>query len=424
MKKDFYLRYDIVTQKLWHNGSAVRRFDHITCSGERLTFEQTAFGLVWHVPFFLVDNIFYFRKDNSIFFGRHLDLFRTQTEPDQTANEMLKKHGFLPHARTQLTGVSIICSYLTYRLDSKGIKITQCFPNFDTSDNYSVDDLMEVFRSAFLKQIERVNRTSWVLPLSGGMDSRLLLSLALEHKDIDLKLFTVGTHRCGDVKVAKSIANSLGLSGKHYILQLEDVTRFDVLKNYSACDYLLPLDRILIKPLGCFFEPSAVLSGLYGDVIFADNIQETKSYSDYYQSEGFKVFDSQDQQIVEAYDDLPNLTKLQRIVLRCQKLTRQSFPISPDFDFIIPFVDPQVVIAASNICSPRIYQNIVSRHMNPKLRPFIHQSTLSYFTHPNWLRKAERKTFKLLRHPLRLPYFDNEYLKSVGISLNETPQLD
>ena len=424
MKKDFNLRYDIVTQKLWNNGQALRRFEHITCSGERLTFELTASGLTWHVPFFLVDNIFYFRKDNSIFFGRHLDQFRSHAEPDQTANEMLREHGFLPHARTQLTGVSIVCSYLTYRVNSKGLEIMPCFPHYGTSDEYSVDDLMDVFRAAFLKQIERVNRTSWVLPLSGGMDSRLLLSIALEHKDIDLKLFTVGTHRSGDVKVAKSIASSLGLSGKHHILHLEDVTRCDVLQNYSACDYLLPLDRILIKPLGCFFEPSAVLSGLYGDVIFADNIQEKKSYSNYYQSEGFKVFDSQDQKIVQAYDDLPNLPKLQRIALRCQKLTRQSFPISPDFDFVTPFVDPQVVIAASNISSPRIYQNIVSRHMNPKLRPFIHQSTLSYFTHPNWLRTAERKFFKLLGHPVRLPYFDNRYLESVGISSNETPQLD
>lgn len=424
MKQDFFLVYDTVTKELWHEGNAVGRFDHLTCSGERLTFELTASGLEWHVPFLLLDNIFYFQKDNLIYFGRHLDQFRCHTEPDHNANALLKMHGFLPHARTQLTGVSIVCSYLNYRVDSNGIKITPCFPYYGTSEKCSVDDLMDVFRAAFLKQIERVNQTSWVLPLSGGMDSRLLLSIALEHKDIDLKLFTVGTHRSGDVKVAKSIASSLGLSRKHYILHLEDVTRNDVLQNYCACDYLLPLDRILIKPFGHFFEPSVVLSGLYGDVIFADNVKETINYSAYYQAEGFNIFDSQDQQIVQAYEDMPNLPKLQRIALRCQKLTRQSFPISPNFDFITPFVDPQVVITASNVSSTRIYQDIVSRHMHPVLRRFIHQSTLSYFTHPNWLRTAERKTFKLLRHPLRSSYFDTKYLKSVGIASNETPQID
>lgn len=423
MKNDFFLVYDTVARVLLHKGCAVERFDHRTCSGEHLIFEVNPAGLTWQVPFFLVDNIFHFKVGDKIYFGRHLDQFRTFAEPDLEANTLLRQHGFLPHARTQLKGVGIVCSYLAYTVGPEGIKVGSCFPHHCPSNKVSVDDLMDVFRDAFRKQLERVNRDSWLLPLSGGMDSRMLLSLALEHKDVDLNLYTVGTRRSGDIKVAQAIAKSVGLENKHKVLYLEGVTRSDLLHNYEACDYLLPLDRILTKPLGNFFKESAVLSGLYGDVIFADNVPNLTGYAAYYESEGFKIYNDLDRQIVQAYEDLPQLPNLQRMALRCQKLTRQSFPISPGFDFVTPFVDPQVVLVASKVHSTRIYQEIVARHMRPDLRRFIHQSTMSYFTHPNLFRVLERKAFKLFRHSARHSYFDNEYLNSIGVNRNEAPLL-
>jgi hypothetical protein len=424
MEPSFFLIYDIDTKTLWHKNAAIDRFEHRTCSGERLIFECTVDGLKWETPFFLLDNIFHFQKGSRVYFGRHLDQFRGWTEPDLEANALIREHGFLPHARTQLKGVRIVCSYLAYALGHNGITVTSCFPLNSGTEQYSIDDLMDVFRDAFRRQLERINLESWVLPLSGGMDSRMLLSLALEHKDIDLNLFTVGTLRSGDVKVSKAISQSLGLEKKHKVLNLESITRSDLLENYRACDYLLPLDRILTKSLGDFYKPSAVLSGLYGDVIFADNKPDCVGYSEYYKNEGFNEFDTFDTQIFQAYEGLPKLNKIQRVALRCQKLTRQSFPISSGFFFSTPFVDPHVLIVSSNIQKLNIYQNLVTRHMHPELRQFIHQSTLSYFTHPNWLRVAERKVFKLFRHPARNPYFDSTFLRSIGVVPNEAPFLE
>lgn len=424
METNFFLIYDVLSRTLSHNGVTIDRFEHRTCSGEHLIFECKEDELRWATPFFLLDNIFYIQVGSKVYFGRYLDQFKNLSEPDVEANALLRQHGFIPHARTQLKGVEIVCSYLEYNLGADGIKLTPCFPWQPCAQKYSIDDLMDVFRDAFRKQLDRVNSESWVLPLSGGMDSRMLLSLALEYKDIDLSLFTVGTHRSGDVKVATAISQSLGLAEKHTVLYLEDITRSDLVSNYRACDYLLPLDRILTKPFGNFFKPSVVLSGLYGDVIFEDNAPNTTSYSDYFESEGFMKFDSFDNQMIQAYDGLPEIPKLQRMALRCQKLTRQSFPISPEFEFVTPFVDPHVLLVASNIQTPRIYQNLVARHMRPELRQFIHQSSMSYFTHPNWLRFVERKFFNLTRHPARVPYFDSSYLQSIGVAPNEAPFME
>ena len=421
MSKNHFLAYDLTHKTLWHEGRSVDRYDYRTSSGERISFATSAQGLIWRVPFFITDNIFYIKVKDRLIFSKKIDDLRQFSHVDGHANVLLRRAGFLPHARTQYAGVSVVCSYLTYVASPSGVSVSSCFPYKGTAEKLSVDDLMFVFRRAFQRQLERVNRDSWVLPLSGGMDSRLLLSLALEHKDIELKLFTLGTRRSGDINLAKSIAERLGLSDRHKILYLEDLRLSDILDNYKACGYLLPLDRILTKPMGDFFKPAAVLSGLYGDVIFSDNTGEERCYSTYYQDEGFEIYDDVDREIVLEYGKMPRFAKLQRVALRCQKLTRQSFPINPGFDFVIPFVDPEVIMVSSQIKSSRIYPEIVSRYMQPELREFIHQSSLSFFTHPNWLRMAERKVFKLLRHPARLPYFDSAYLRTLAVTANDAP---
>lgn len=420
---NYFMIYNTATNVLYKDGVAVTNYTHKTCSGEHLKFDVTPTGLKWNVSFFLLDNIFYFHEGEFIYFTRHIDDLKTLAKADAQANAMLHKYGFLPHARTQFTNVNIVCSFLSYAADPKGVSISASYPEITSEGVFTVDDLMDALRKAFKQQIERVNQERWILPLSGGMDSRLLLSIALDCKDIDLHLYTVGTRDCGDIRVAKAISKSLRMESRHKIQYLEDFSLDDLLTNYKACDYLVPLDRILTKPLNYFFEKGAVISGLYGDVIFSDNTNSYSTYQDYYNSEGFSLHDSVDRSIVAAYNTLPKLPKIQRIALRCQKLTRQSFPLNEGFDFVTPFVNPDVLICASNVKSKSLYSELVDRHMRPDLKRFIHQSTLSYFTHPTLLRTIERKLFKLIGHPARRPYFNNALLHRLGIKRNEAPSI-
>ena len=419
--ENYLLRYDLVSNSLWNNDISIREYTLETSSGDYLKFWIKENELVVDIPFLLLDNIFYIRLNSSVYFVRKIADIAEHLVVDIHANTSLSKLGFLPHAQTQFKNVEILCSYLRYRFKNEKIAIKPSFNFAVKSTESSVEELMTLLRQAFVKQLKKVKCNKIVLPLSGGMDSRLLLDLSLKTKDLDLKLFTVGTSGCGDVRLAQKISKSIGLSNKHIIVFLEDLKKEDILNNYQACDYLLPLDRILTKPLGVYFEPSAVVSGLYGDVIFADNVYEQIKYEEFYARAGFTIRNSVDQEIVNAYNCLPPLPKLQRLLLRGQKLTRQSFPISPGFKYITPFVDVDVIIAASTIYSSEIYPEIIRRFMSKDLKKFIHQSSLSYFTHSKFLRLLESKLYRTLNHPLGKPYFDDELLRSLNIARNEAP---
>ena len=418
----FLFVYDFLTGLIEFKTQKINHLKYVTPSGQFIIFDAKKGNLEWETPCFLLENIFYIQRGNKIYFSENINSFKGLSDSSEFANRLLNIHGFLPHSMTQFTDVKIICSFLKYSVTLNGVEVAPCYVN-KIRDNYlySIDDLFVALKSVFLRQIQRINTKNLILPLSGGMDSRLLLNMLLDIEDIDVELFTVGTPSSGDVRVAIEIIKKLRLKNNHVIVNLESLDKGDLLKNYSASNYLLPLDRILTVPLNCFFKESTVVSGLYGDVIFADNERHSVSYGDYVCQEGLSATNDLDAKIISAYNQLPRLQKLQRTLLRCQKLTRQSFPINQGFNYIAPFVDPEVIAIASAIQSPNIYANLVRRYMRKDLQGIMHQSSLSYFTHAPLLRKFERKLFKLMRHPYRRPYYDVTYLSSIGVTLNEAP---
>jgi hypothetical protein len=422
--KRFLFVYDFLTGLIEYNSQQINRLNYLTRSGQEIKFIAEPGHLEWGTSEFLLDNIFYLKRNNKIYFSDDINSFKGLSSFNKLANQLINVHGYLPHSLTQLTDVRVICSFLKYSITLNEDQVEPCFVNTISQYHlYTVDDLYFALRLALKRQIEKNNSSQYILPLSGGMDSRLLLNLLLD-EGVDVQFFTVGTPLSGDVRVACEVIRRLGLKNKHVIFDLESLTRNDLLDNYSAVNYLLPLDRILTVPLNRFFESSTVLSGLYGDVIFSDNLHNSISYSDYIALEKVGAIDDFDAKIISAYNRLPSFRKLQRTLLRCQKLTRQSFPINSGFNYIAPFVDPEIICIASAIRSRNIYADLVRRFMKKELQKIIHQSTLSYFTHPPLLRKFERKLFKLMRHPDRHPYYDEMYLRRIGVAVNEAPFLN
>lgn len=420
---NFLFTYDFISGYIEHKGEMLTHLEFLTPSGHAVNFSAMEGCLEWESPFFLLENIFYLQVKNKIFFSDNINVLAGLSYFDEVANKALNKNGFIPHSMTQFHGVKVICSFLKYSISPFNTAVTPCF-NYRLDDNYfyTIDDLFQALRLAFLNQVQRLNVSNLVLPISGGMDSRLLLELLLGLKNrADLKLFTVGTPDSGDVLLAKKMAKNLGLTGQHIVVSLDDISKGKLIENYSATNYMLPLDRILTASMSNFIEPSTIVSGLYGDVIFADNKREQKGYVEYVTQEGFTTTNELDLKIMAAYDQLPRLPKLHRTLLRCQKLTRQSFSINKGFNYIAPFVDPMVILIASSIEEKNIYSKIVNRYMRNELKKYIHQSTLSFFTHPPLVRKLERKFFKLLRHPYRKPYYDPQYLSDIGVVPNEAP---
>ena len=163
INSNFLVIYDLNTITFIKNDNRIISFNHKTCSGDIISFKKTISGLELSIPFFLLDNVFYYQLGSVIYFSQNIQDFNNLTSPDIEANKHMNIHGFLPHSRTQYDGVKIICSYLKYIFSKNGIVIQNCYPQIEMNFTPTVDDLMECLKIAFRKQIEKVNSESFIL---------------------------------------------------------------------------------------------------------------------------------------------------------------------------------------------------------------------------------------------------------------------
>jgi asparagine synthetase B (glutamine-hydrolysing) len=417
------IRYNRINSELFVNSCRVTEYNYLTVSNEIVSFLVNDNVLFVRIPFLLLDNIFFYETENEIVFSNCIEDLASDFNFDSTANDLLNEIGFLPHGKTQFSGVYVFCSFLTYEFQLNKTLIDLNFPHIYQSQPASVDDLYYLVFEKIDKTLRKRSGKNIILPLSGGMDSRLLLDFLLKFEILsNVKIYTHGVPESGDVLIAKDIINNLNLNESFYFFDLNRLTNNDIYSNYRKAGYLNPIDRLLTMPLEKQFEHGLVLSGLYGDVIFSDNNKFKKcAYIEFLEDQNIVVTDFYDKMIVNAYNRLPPVPKLYQLLLRAQKLTRMSFTVSEGFNFYTPFVDIDVVFMASNVNNRDFYSKLIKRHMNIQLRNFIHQSTLSYFYHPWILRRITLIMLTVLHSKYRIPYFSSLLLKKLKIQKNFAP---
>jgi asparagine synthetase B (glutamine-hydrolysing) len=88
------------------------------------------------------------------------------------------------------------------------------------SDEDLVDEALRLYRRSVDKRIPETWQGRVVIPLSGGLDSRLLLWLTRGHGE-RLDLFTHGQDRCTDAVIARRAAATLGLEAQHRLVTID-----------------------------------------------------------------------------------------------------------------------------------------------------------------------------------------------------------
>ena len=153
----------------------------------------------------------------------------------------------------------------------------------------SVEDMTiyfgEVLDKIFKKAIDQLgDRTVWV-PLSGGLDSRLVLCKLVEHKYKNIRAFSYGVHNNHEIRKAKDIASHLNVSWHGLPSKLSDLKQLysaNIRQEYAryadglhAVPTYLDFEAIYrLRETKLATEEDVIINGYSGDFLFGGHIPE------------------------------------------------------------------------------------------------------------------------------------------------------
>lgn len=174
-------------------------------------------------------HLFWYLDEEVFLFGPELKTFLAWNRFDRNLNEasfasLLARETPLG-TETLFSRVQMLepASRLTFGPD--GVEVERYWrPEPRPEENRTVDDWVEEADTLFQKSFSKRMPDNWqgrvILPLSGGLDSRLLLWQARSQGD-RLDLFTHGQDDCTDARLAKEAAAVVDLQHRHHLVHMD-----------------------------------------------------------------------------------------------------------------------------------------------------------------------------------------------------------
>ena len=153
---------------------------------------------------------------------------------------------------------------------------------FGKVDNKSFDEhlekLSEVTLNIFQKMLNQIGNRQIVIPLSGGHDSRLIVSILSHLGAKNVKCYTYGTPGNFEAKIAKKIAQKIGYewkfipltykSEKKYYSTSEYYEYLEFSETFSSVPFIQSLSTIkYLRDMDWINQDAVFINGLSGDFI-------------------------------------------------------------------------------------------------------------------------------------------------------------
>lgn len=147
-----------------------------------------------------------------------------------------------------------------------------------------VDFLTEITKKIFLRLIERADGRQLLIPLSGGLDSRLIVTMLSYLKYDNVKTFSYGPRANYEARIAKAVAEKAGYPWEFYLTTHEGSRKFfwsclrreywDFSDGLSAVPNMQDIYPIsMLKNRGSA-ENSIIVNGQSGDFISGGHLPE------------------------------------------------------------------------------------------------------------------------------------------------------
>lgn len=173
--------------------------------------------------------LYYYQDEDVLIFGPEMKVFMAYTKFDKTLNEVAIASYFISNVvtgnQTFFEKVKLLPSAGNLSIINNEISIHSywrpvCKSNSSKKSDDYVREGADLYRASLIKKVPEDKNRRIIMPLSGGLDSRLLLKiLSADHENIDI--YTHGDNKCLDYRIAKKVAGKLGLTEKHKLIRIE-----------------------------------------------------------------------------------------------------------------------------------------------------------------------------------------------------------
>lgn len=164
--------------------------------------------------------------------------------------------------------------------DANGFRSTQLWTVKPSRDRWEtgwyelIDEMFELTYQAIGSALE--THTEWIIPLSSGLDSRLIAAVGSKLNNVRLHAYSWGAPDATDVIYAKQVARTLGLPwklidiGADYLVEYTPAwaDMFGSSMHFHGMYQMAFLDKLQSGPYG------PVVSGYMGDVLAGEDIND------------------------------------------------------------------------------------------------------------------------------------------------------
>ncbi len=159
--------------------------------------------------------IFYFFYDNKIFICDHLEKIESNFKENILSHFEFLHCGYVSGSETLINDIYQIQAGECILLEGNGISSKKYYSYINKNNNLNDSDyykkkLQNALEKTFVKLIESTKNRFLIIPLSGGLDSRLIASYLKKCGVDDVICYTYGLRKSREVKISKNIADDLG----------------------------------------------------------------------------------------------------------------------------------------------------------------------------------------------------------------------
>ena len=159
----------------------------------------------------------------------------TGARPNRRALDYMRFTGFCPGEETFFEGISCLSPGTILHLDSAGKELSRTFYDDNsfavkpaiTDESSFRDELEKNLDLVMDRMLESIGSSRILLPLSGGLDSRLLATWLANHQIKNILAFTYGeSTNQSEAKISREVASRLGIPFEFVELSSQRVHRY------------------------------------------------------------------------------------------------------------------------------------------------------------------------------------------------------